>query len=60
MSASFGPDEQALVEAVSSQGLMDSTRTIAQWVRLSGTPEEARAFDWIESQLQAYGLKTTR
>ncbi|HWT80148.1 MAG TPA: M28 family peptidase, partial [Candidatus Methylomirabilis sp.] len=60
MSAVFGPDEQALAEDVSSQGLMDSTRTIAQWVRLSGTPDEARAFDWIESQLQAYGLKTTR
>ena len=39
---------------------MESTTTIAQWVRLSGTPEEALAFDWLEDQLKAIGLKATR
>jgi hypothetical protein len=46
--------------AVSADRLMDATRTIAQWVRLSGTPEEAQAFDWLEGQLKAIGLEVTR
>lgn len=60
MSVPFPTEEHALVDAVSAQKLMESTRTIAQWVRLSGTPEEARAFDWLEGQLKAYGLETRR
>lgn len=60
MPSSFLPDEQALVDAVSAERLMESTKTIAQWVRLSGTPEEARAFDWLEGQLKAIGLQATR
>ena len=52
--------ERELIAAVSTERLMDATKTIAQWVRLSGTPEEARAFDWLESQLKAIGLKVTR
>ncbi len=39
---------------------MESTRTIAGWVRHSGTPDEAQAFDWIEGTLRSYGLETTR
>lgn len=39
---------------------MEATRTIAQWVRLSGTPDEAKAFDWIEARLRGYGLATNR
>lgn len=53
-------EEANLIESVSAERLMESTRAIAQWVRLSGTPEEAQAFDWIERQLQSYGLETTR
>src|SRR5574337_686104 len=60
MSVRFRAEEQALVEAVSTERLMESTRTIAQWVRLSGTPEEARAFDWLEGQLKAYGMEVKR
>lgn len=60
MSVALQPEEQALVDAVSTERLTNSTRTIAKWVRLSGTPEEARAFDWLESQLKAYGLDTKR
>ena len=56
----FTEAEQTLVDAVSTESLMDSTRAIAQWVRLSGTEDEAHAFDWIEHQLKTYGLETRR
>lgn len=52
--------EQSLIDTVSTDELMTSTTTLAGWVRLSGTPEEAEAFDWIESTLQGYGLQTIR
>lgn len=52
--------EQALVDEVATDQLMESTRSIAQWVRHSGTPDEARAFAWIEQTLRAYGLETAR
>ncbi len=53
-------EEQALVAEVSSDRLMESTTAIAGWVRLSGTPEEAQAFDYIEEQLREAGLETSR
>ena len=52
--------EQALIDEVSTDRLMEATRAIAQWVRLSGTPEEAAAFDWIEQRLKRFGLETHR
>ena len=52
--------ETTLMASVSAEELMNSTRSIARWVRMSGTEEEARAFDWIESKLQEYGLDTHR
>lgn len=52
--------EQVLVDSVSADRLMASATTIAQWVRLSGTPKEAESFDWIEGQLKEYGLTVTR
>ncbi len=58
--AALTGEEQRLVEEVSAERLMEATEAIAQWVRLSGTPEEAQAFDWIEGQLREYGLETTR
>ena len=58
--AALTSEERALVDAVSADQLMTSTRTIAQWVRLSGMPEEAQAFDWIGAQLRASGLRVTR
>lgn len=57
---SWSTHEQALLDEVSTEELMNSTRTIAQWERYSGTPDEAKAFDWIESKLQGYGFTTTR
>jgi hypothetical protein len=52
--------ESQLIDAVSADELMDSTRAIAQWVRLSGTEDEAKAFDWIEAKLNGFGLDTHR
>ena len=52
--------EQQILDAVSADRLMESDRAIAQWVRLSGTDEEAKAFDWIQQQLESYGLETHR
>ncbi len=52
--------EQALIDDVSTDQLMEATQTVAGWVRLSGTPEEAKAFDWIEQRLQGYDLETRR
>jgi hypothetical protein len=60
MPVALRAEEHALVHAVSVERLMESTRTISQWVRLSGTAEEARAFDWLEGQLKSYGLETKR
>ncbi len=60
MPAAFRAEEQALIDEVSAERLMESTQTIAQWVRLSGTPEEAWVFDWLEGQLKAFGLQVTR
>lgn len=37
--------ERAIVEAVSREQLLTYTRGIAQWVRLSGTEEERKAFE---------------
>ena len=52
--------ESTLMNAVSTDELMNSTRSIAQWVRLSGTDEEAESFDWIEGKLKEYGLEVNR
>ncbi|HET9016249.1 MAG TPA: M28 family peptidase [Thermomicrobiaceae bacterium] len=59
-STSASSREQAVIDAVSADRLMESDRAIAQWVRLSGTDEEANAFDWIQQQLESYGLETHR
>ena len=37
---------------------MRDVRTIAQWERLSGSPEERRAFDYIEGELRGAGVRT--
>jgi hypothetical protein len=53
-------NEQALLDMVSRDRLMHATESIAQWERLSGTEEEAKAFDWIEEKLREYGLSPAR
>lgn len=59
-SAATRDDERRLIAEVSADRLMESTRAISQWVRLSGTPDEAKAFDWVEKQMRAYGYAVTR
>ena len=54
------PEEQTVLDAVSKDRLMDATTAIAQWERLSGTEDEARAFDWIESHLRDHGIEPDR
>lgn len=49
----------AWIDEVSSDDAMRHTAAIAQWVRLSGTEDERRAFDYIDGVLQGYGLTTT-
>ena len=53
-------EERSIVEAVSADRLMSDTETIAQWVRLSGTEDEARSFDYVGGVLREMGLPTTR
>lgn len=52
--------EQYMVENVSADRLMADTEAIAQWVRLSGTEDEAKSFDYVEGVLREMGLETTR
>ncbi|RMF93636.1 MAG: M28 family peptidase, partial [Nitrospinota bacterium] len=43
---------------VSQAKLMEYTETIAQWIRLSGSPEERKAFDYVQQELDRYGFTT--
>jgi len=45
---------------VSRERLMRDLAVLAQWERLSGSAEERRAFDYIERELAAAGLRTRR
>ncbi|HEU5226214.1 MAG TPA: M28 family peptidase [Ktedonobacteraceae bacterium] len=49
--------EQAIVQSVSHERLMADTRAIAQWVRLSGTEDERKAFDYIANSLRQCGVE---
>src|SRR5579885_1676628 len=51
--------EQAIVQSVSRQRLMADTEAIAQWVRLSGTEDERKAFDYIADALRQCGVEPT-
>ncbi|HEX7004870.1 MAG TPA: M28 family peptidase [Trueperaceae bacterium] len=52
------PREDELLSQVSGRRLMDATAAIAQWVRLSGEPDELKSFRWIEARLREYGYET--
>lgn len=45
---------------VSGAQLERHTRAISQWIRLSGTGDERRAFDYVASELEAYGYEVNR
>lgn len=46
------------IEDVQIDEAMTNTTEIAQWVRLSGTEDERKSFDFIDGKLKEYGLKT--
>jgi hypothetical protein len=48
--------EDALLQEVSAERLMDYDTNVSQWVRLSGTEDERKAFDYIERTLRDWGL----
>lgn len=52
--------EKLVVDSVSRERLMADTETLAQWIRLSGSEEERRAFDYVEDALRGMGLETER
>src|SRR2546421_12697931 len=58
MTLSLDHDTTRVAESVSTDRLMEDTREIARWVRLSGSPEERRAFAYIERRLREAGRRT--
>lgn len=50
-------EEKALAKQVSADRLMEFTRNIARHVRLSGSPEERKAFRHIAEQLRGWGFE---
>src|SRR2546427_1788762 len=58
MTLSLDHDTTRVAESVSTDRLMEDTREIARWVRLSGSSEERRAFAYIERGLRDAGLRT--
>lgn len=45
------------IDEVSEANAMGHTAAIAQWVRLSGTEDERKAFDYISEQVSGFGLR---
>lgn len=52
------PSEARLLSQVSGPRLMEATRAIARWVRLSGEPDELASFEWVRDRLREYGYET--
>lgn len=52
--------EQSVLRAVSPSRLMEYTRGLSRWVRMSGSQDEAKAFDYLETVLQGFGLDVHR
>ena len=46
------------IDEVSRDEALKHTAEIARWVRLSGSDDERKAFDYIDGALQGFGLKT--
>jgi Zn-dependent M28 family amino/carboxypeptidase len=51
---------QGVLASLSAPRMMQDVQQIASEIRLSGTPEEARSFDYIEAQIRDLGLEVTR
>ena len=50
-------EEELLVNQISKEELLSDNREIAREVRLSGSIEELRAFQFIQKRLESFGLK---
>jgi hypothetical protein len=50
--------EGELLDQVSVDRLMETMRTVARWVRLSGSDEELEAIRYLQRVLDEYGLET--
>lgn len=53
-------DEVRLLAEVSAEEVWAHAEALARWERVSGTPGELAAVDYIQARLEAYGLKTVR
>ncbi len=51
--------EPDLIAQISRDRLWETNRRIATWVRLSGSPAEKEAVDYLRTVLDGYGLATT-
>jgi hypothetical protein len=47
-----------LAAQVDGAALMETARTLAKWVKLSGTPEELESFKYVQSVLDGSGWRT--
>jgi hypothetical protein len=47
-------------DMTSTDQLMEHVRNIAKWIRLSGSPEEANSFDYIEEKLKEWKINYKR
>lgn len=59
MSTKANVNESQLLDQISRDHLWETTSTIAQWVRHSGTEDEKKSFEYIQQTLDNYGLRTT-
>ena len=58
MSTAALPDiENEITSAISADRLMADTAAISQWVRLSGSEDEAKAFEYIAGVLRSLGVE---
>src|SRR5437763_626252 len=55
--AMLSSTEQEIVKSVSRERLMADTQAIARWVRLSGTQDEHKAFEYIADVLRQMGVE---
>ncbi|MEW6242789.1 MAG: M28 family peptidase [Bacillota bacterium] len=55
----LSPDIRDSMKEVCAQRLMDHTKIISSEVRLSGSPEELRAFYYVQSVLQSLSIEAT-
>jgi hypothetical protein len=51
--------EDGILTEISGPRLMQSTREIAKWVRLSGEPDELESVRWVQKELEGCGFRTT-